>query len=739
MKIVECPVCGRKYRFDDAKMSKESIKVRCRKCENIFVISKNTFSPTEPEPAPSPAPLDEPSSEAPQEARPMSLVIKSVPNETARLRIAARLMPLTRRKLSDLNRRLSKTPVIFPCEMTPEEADNLLRAVELSGAEAEFSQGAASRRRKGLAGEAVPRSRRKWWILGCVLIVLLMIGGGFSYHIYRETGRTHVLEKRGIDSVIPAGAFLYLRLRDTEKNWLRIQDSAVKEGLGPLLESLKSIPQVQRLLPREREWEIGTGLPFLRFNPMDLIGSDVRIAMYTGDVSGNPQFLLTLKANPKIKLMETVGKWIARWQNGTLLKTVDQVPGVFAVHLEGLQREFYFYSEGMVYVISTSQDLIQTSLFLANGRLPAKKSLKSVSLLAQKGEKGGLNQIGLFYVGFENLTGASLGQIRGDQGVSFLKSLQGCGEVVGTISYGKGLVVESVMTVDRDRLSQPFRTFLECPPGPNRTLAYVPTDTIVYVSNNGLDLSAHLSWLRDGLKTPRGSPIDVDSILQGIKASTGVNIEEEILPFLGTGFSYAIIGGGDQGHVPLPGVQFFFEVKDRSKLEVSLQRLLTKPVIRSWFKGADVDLVSRTHEGVPITHLRYNGDDMGLFFLSAFTPCYAFVDGFLVIGTGLENLEHMVNLSRGKGASMLKDRRFRRMKRFLGDKSSGMAYVNVRAISQLVRDFVPHSPLASFAESRVNGAQDLQALLRVLETLDYVWSETEFQGDRVRILIYLAL
>jgi len=396
---------------------------------------------------------------------------------------------------------------------------------------------------------------------------------------------------------------------------------------------------------------------------------------------------------------------------------------------------------GAVYVVSTSPDLIQMSTSLVEGQLPTRNSLRSVSLLSKKGERTGINQIGLFYVGLKNLIGSWSGKKRSNNGALFIKYLEGYGDLVGTISYGRGLVLESTMTMHRDRLDQPLRALLECPPAPNKTLAYVPRNTIVYASNNSLDLGAYFSWLRKDLKEDRDFSGVLDKILSETRTKTGVDIEKEILPFLGKEISYAVMGPNEKGGVRFPGIQLFFEVKNRSKVEASIQRLLHKPMIRSWFKEIGVDLISTNHDDVSITSLRYQGNDMGLFFLSAITPCYAFVDDFLVIGTGIENLKEMVDLSKGRGVSMLKDRRFNETKRLFRDRNNGMAYVDLKAVSRLLREFITRGPLAGagFAEAGGRKAEDLQTFFQVLETLNYVRSETEFGGDRVRFLVYVAL
>jgi predicted Zn finger-like uncharacterized protein len=741
MKIIECPVCGRRYRFDESKMSKEKITVKCRKCENNFVISKEMFESAETEAPPSSQPVEEPSDPPPDDIAPMTLVIKKIPNETARLRAATRLMPLTRERLSVVSKTLSRTPALFHFEMTPTEADNLLKAIESTGVTAEFASKAVSRRTESRATGEFPRGRWKKWVATAVLALLLATAGGLAYHMYREVQKTRVLEQRGIDSVVPKETLFYVRFKDLEEIQQKIQESPVNNGLRSLLDSLKSTRTVQDLLTRKREWETSLGIPFFRLNLMDLVGSDMRVAFYGGNGSRAPQFILTLKASRKIKLMETLAKWLPFGQERPSRRRMGQGQVVYAFQPQGMEKEIYYFSEGMIYVISTSPHLIQKSASLAKRQHTPEDSLKSVSLLSSKGKRTHINQIGLFYVGLENLSGARFGNESTDGEIPLIRSLEGYGDVVGTISYGKGLVVESTMAVHQEHLGQPLRTLLESPPTPNKTLAYVPRNAIVYASNKSLDMATHLSWLRSDLSNRHDFSTALDKILSEIRTKTGVDIEKDILPFVGGESSCVIVGADKEGGFNFPSMQLFLEVKDRSKVETSLQQLLKKPVIDTWFKEAGVDLIGISHEGVPITYLRYQGNDMRLFFLSALTPCYAFVDDFLVIGIGLENLKQVVDLSQGRGVSIGNDERFNGMKRLFSDRNSGMAYVDLKATGQLLRELITQGPLAGVGMSESGGrkAQDLQAFFQVLETLNYVRTETEFGRDRVRFLVYVAL
>ena len=68
-----------------------------------------------------------------------------------------------------------------------------------------------------------------------------------------------------------------------------------------------------------------------------------------------------------------------------------------------------------------------------------------------------------------------------------------------------------------------------------------------------------------------------------------------------------------------------------------------------------------------------------------------------------------------------------------------MAYVDLKAVSRLLRDLVAQGPLMGFGDAVGRKAQDLQNILQVLETLNYVWTDAQFQNDRLTFLVYVAL
>lgn len=68
-----------------------------------------------------------------------------------------------------------------------------------------------------------------------------------------------------------------------------------------------------------------------------------------------------------------------------------------------------------------------------------------------------------------------------------------------------------------------------------------------------------------------------------------------------------------------------------------------------------------------------------------------------------------------------------------------MAYMDLRATSLLLRNPLNQGLVAGFFKSGGERGRDLQFFLQLLETLNYVWSQAEFEGEHVRFLVYAAL
>ena len=401
--------------------------------------------------------------------------------------------------------------------------------------------------------------------------------------------------------------------------------------------------------------------------------------------------------------------------------------------------EIYFFSEGLVYIASTSPDLIETSLSLVRKELPSKNSLAAVSPLREREGTNGVNRLALFYLKLDNLVPSGPPGAADDKKSASLLPFGFCGDVVGTISYGRGLVVESTMPFKSEPIDQRLTMFLRSRPRPNDALNYITSDTIVYVANNNVDLPAQFSWFRESLTRENDSSVDVGGIISEIGAKTGVDIERQLLPFLGRSVSYGLTNVKDGKNPGVPGMHLFVEVTNKMKVDDAIRKLLKKLLIPMLSPTSDVDVVSTDYKGTPITHLRCRPDHGSPLPLSLFTPSYAFVGRFLVIATQTESLKRIVDLATDPGQSLIQDSRFTEVRQLIGHESSGLAYVDLKAVSGLARGLLTQGPLAGFFISDDKKAQDLLVLLQILETLNYVWSETDIETDHLRMVMYVAL
>ena len=203
--------------------------------------------------------------------------------------------------------------------------------------------------------------------------------------------------------------------------------------------------------------------------------------------------------------------------------------------------------------------------------------------------------------------------------------------------------------------------------------------------------------------------------------------------------SYGITDVKNGESQSVPAMHLFVEVTNKMKVEDAIRKLLKKLLIPILSPSADVDVVTTDYKGTPITHLRYRPDHISPLPFSLFAPSYAYVDRFLVIATQTESLKRIVDLATGRGQSLIQDNRFNEVRQLIGHESSGLAYVNLKAVSRLARGLLTQGPLAGFFTSNDKKSQDLLVLLQILETMNYVWSETDIETDRVRMVMYVAL
>ena len=87
-----------------------------------------------------------------------------------------------------------------------------------------------------------------------------------------------------------------------------------------------------------------------------------------------------------------------------------------------------------------------------------------------------------------------------------------------------------------------------------------------------------------------------------------------------------------------------------------------------------------SYGGVPIRFISVPLVGKGL------TPGYAFLGDFLVLATSTSTLEKMIDLSQGKGNSLLKDSNYLSVSSELPEKTNQMGYINTQRIFDMAID-----------------------------------------------------
>jgi hypothetical protein len=247
-----------------------------------------------------------------------------------------------------------------------------------------------------------------------------------------------------------------------------------------------------------------------------------------------------------------------------------------------------------------------------------------------------------------------------------LKSIKGMGMSVGMES--NGLRVEFVVTYDKDALPANLFGTNE---NPNKAAGHVPASALFYVSGTGLGDA--IQMVLDMVKAMPDQPPDFDEQLNMLTAMLGVSVDE-LIEMLSGEFALTVTHdpAGIAGDPSVPvGASFLIEAKDQEKFEK-----LINSVSNLLAMGAEMELPQETINDVEVTTLTDP-------YSESMIAGWGVGKGFFALGTSRELLEAAFG---GSGSKLADDATYKAAIAPLPDKKSGLFYINVEKLLQVVVD-----------------------------------------------------
>lgn len=241
---------------------------------------------------------------------------------------------------------------------------------------------------------------------------------------------------------------------------------------------------------------------------------------------------------------------------------------------------------------------------------------------------------------------------------------------------GRPLKQNFVLFYDPAKIDPYLKEAYSCAPAANTTANFIPNEAVVYQWNNCFDLTAYWNkvkeeWAKEVKSDPSAAQeFSPEKLVETIKNATGLNLETEILPILGTEYGGYFSDINVSGIFPIPKFVLFLKVTDQNKAEALMQKVFNLPILTMQveiYQGHQIQYAS-----LPI------GTDL--------QPGYTFVNKYLLLGTSRELLKDSIDAFGQPAQSIAAHPDF---KASLGEGAkSGVFFVKIDALSRNVRQLV---------------------------------------------------
>ncbi len=211
-------------------------------------------------------------------------------------------------------------------------------------------------------------------------------------------------------------------------------------------------------------------------------------------------------------------------------------------------------------------------------------------------------------------------------------------------------------------------SFLRGAAGPVRAPEVTPGGTLFLFTSAGFDARLAAAATAAG---PR---------VGGFESETGVDVERDLLPAIGSEAALAVMGVDASFLFPVPRIAILLEARD----EAALRGVMEK--IEGWAaaellakRSIPISWAGESYQGVDI---RYASTPLG----ENVEPSYAVADGYLVVGSGRQAVKTILDVRAGRATPLDEDASFAPIASFLPDRASGVFYADLTGILARVRE-----------------------------------------------------
>lgn len=544
------------------------------------------------------------------------------------------------------------------------------------------------------------------------------------------------LKTKAVATALPSGASVVVSGYDLEGFWSRLQGSR-------LYQELNAIPDVRQafapLAQSQQEFEAETGLPLNEETVMTLFGQKFDIGFY-GPLAGDRADLLLVAQvqdeEQARQILQSLETRVASEQGAAFRET--EYGGLqvrVATTGEGEDVLFYALGEGHL-TMATTQPRIQQAIDLrgdgdeaqamsqvedyvaALGKLPDAAIAVYVDQLAvqEAARRAAADTAGA------DAADESLQQERLRAATSALEGVELARSIAAGVYWTEAGIRGDLYARFPEGPRSEMATMLTRDPAPIRTIAFQPVGTLLYGAINSLDAQVVYEQVRRtaidatriqiGVKnTPdslRGDSLVVQQ-LEAFERETGIDVEEDLIAWVGSEAAVAIAGVDKSGFFPLPETALTISTKDRARSQAFFTEV-EGLVAEMALTRASIPLTwqSEEYEGQTI---RYAPTPMG----EGLSLAYSVMPDFVLVATSRGLLKRMMDARGGRAQALPSNPGFSTMTEFYATEVNALGFVNLEQIMTEAQSLM--STFGAMAGGGASAADTTATPQRVLAAL----------------------
>jgi hypothetical protein len=593
------------------------------------------------------------------------------------------------------------------------------------------------------------------------IALLVLVGSSLTMCRRESPGEADVppgLNTRAVATMLPVGASVVVSGHDVEAFWSRLQASrlykdlnaiqGVREAFAPLAQS-------------QREFETETGLPLNEETLMALFGQKFDLGFYgpLPEDRADLLFLAEVKDEDRAStILETLEKRVVA-EKGATFRGID-VSGTAVRVARGREGDdvlFYALANSRL-TMSTTEARLRSALDLAAER-GAVRAMTSVEEYVDALEKLPDASIAI-YIDQEAMRQAAERAMRDTTAAqtpeaglqrerlrAATSALEGY-RLARSVAVGVYWTEKGIRGDIYTRLPEgprpPLAAMMTGSPEPVRSLAYQPVTTLLYGSINSLDAKTIYDALYDyAVDATRiqmniaDSPdsLRADSVvaasIQSFQQETGVDIQRDVVAWVGREAALGIAGVDKSGFFPLPEASLTVATQDRERSRAFLSRLET-----------ELTEVARVRASVPLTwqteeyqgqQIRYAPTPLG----EGLSVAYTIDEQFVLIGSNRSLVKRMLDARAGRAQALPQNPEFATMTEFYPQQANVLGFVNIEQILTQVQDLMSTYGQMGAAAMSADTTSTTHQVLRAMKNAPRLgfYSEADSEGVFSHVLL----